>query len=101
MSRLTVTYSPAAEREMIEAWLAAADRNGVTAAEAEIDRLLSRNPLGAGRELHEGLRELIVPPLRVLFSASPDDLTVEVAAVRLLPGEARADRHGSNGRPGD
>ena len=101
MTRFTVIFKPQALGELAEAYLAAADRNGVVAAESEICSLLERRPSSAGRELHEGLREIVVAPLRMLFSASEPDRKVEIETVRLLPGEARADRHGSNGRSGD
>ena len=101
MSSFTVILSLDAETELGEAYLAAADRNAVVAAEAEIFRRLKGAPASAGRDLHEGLRELSFPPLRMLFTVSEPDRTVEVETVRLLPGEARADRHGGNGRPGD
>ena len=101
MKHYTVVLNDAAEGGLAEAYLAAADRNAVTTAGAEIERTLARDPTGAGQEKHEGLRELQCDPLRVFFSVSPADRVVEVAMVRLLPGRARADRHPGNGRTGD
>src|SRR5262245_4577658 len=54
--------------ELTLLWLQATDPNAVTQAEATIYSLLRRAPLQHGAEISEGLRELTVPPLRVLYS---------------------------------
>ena len=86
---------------MANAWLAAADRNAVVAAEAEVARSLASRPGAVGREIHEELRELVAEPLRVVYTVSEPDRIANVERVVLVPGHARADRHGGNGRPGD
>jgi hypothetical protein len=68
--------------DLASMWLTAADPRSVTQAQAAIDSLLSRNPLGHGAEISEGLRELTVPPLRILYSVDTNKRVVEVSAVK-------------------
>ena len=44
----TVVWAPAAERELMEHWLAAADRAALTAAADEIDQRLANSPADEG-----------------------------------------------------
>lgn len=59
MSRFTVEPTPRAEGQLATAWLAATDRNALTRAAAEIDRLLAADPVNNGTELSEGLYRII------------------------------------------
>jgi hypothetical protein len=45
----TVEWLPDALRELASLWLQAVDRNAVTAAQEEADRLLAQDPEGNGR----------------------------------------------------
>ena len=83
MTRYTVVWLRDATDELGEIWLAAQDRNVVTAASAEIDRELASDATAKGRPLSEGLRVFDAPPLRAVFSVSDPDRKVEVARVRL------------------
>jgi hypothetical protein len=60
-----VEWTDDAIDELTALWLQASDPNEVTAAQATIDGLLARAPLHHGQEVSEGLRRLVVPPLRV------------------------------------
>ena len=84
MTRYTVTWVPNAQDELAQIWLDAPDRQAVTAATHRIDRELAEDAPTKGTEVSEGLRELIVPPLKVLFTASEADRLVVVAKVHFL-----------------
>ncbi|MDA1054989.1 MAG: hypothetical protein O3C40_31585 [Planctomycetota bacterium] len=84
MSRYTVVWLRDAINELGEIWLAATDRNAVTAASEEIDRSLATDAATKGKPLSEGLRIYDAAPLRAVFSVSDLDQRVEVARVRWL-----------------
>ena len=62
-----VRWKRSALNRATELWLDAPDRTEVTAAVAEIDRLLARNPQEAGESRSDLVRVLFVPPLGVFF----------------------------------
>ena len=78
--RFTVTWSPSAQIQLARLWLAAADRNSVTAAQHQIDQLLRVDPHLRGFPFF-GDRVLSVAPLHVRFSIDTMDMIVEVAEV--------------------
>ena len=84
MTRYTVVWLRDAIDELGEIWIAAQDRNAVTAASAEIDRELATDASTKGKSLSEGLLPYDAPPLRAVFSVSDPDRKVEIARVRLL-----------------
>lgn len=84
MIRYTVVWPKSVRDELADIWIEASNRNAVTAAANEIDVQLLRNALTKGLELHEGLRALFVPPLRVVFTVNEDDLIVEVLRITRL-----------------
>ncbi|MDV6033471.1 MAG: hypothetical protein F9B45_25960 [Phycisphaera sp. RhM] len=84
MTRYTVVWLRDAIDELGNIWLAAQDRDAVTATSAEIDRELASDATAKGKSLSEGLRVYDAPPLRAVFSVSDPDRTVEVARVRTL-----------------
>jgi hypothetical protein len=53
--------------DLADLWTTAPDRQAVNAAENEIYRQLTRDPLGAGQELSEGLRKVTVDPLTAYY----------------------------------
>ena len=88
MTRYIVTWVESAQEELAQIWIDASDRQAVTAATHAIDRELVEDAATKGSELREGLRELTVPPLRVLFLVREEDRLVEVSKVRYLPSPA-------------
>jgi len=84
MTRYTVIWPQQVQDQVAEIWLESTRREAVTSAMADIDRLLSTDPLEMSVELREGLRLMIVPPLRILFAVREDDRIVEVARVASL-----------------
>lgn len=77
----TVVYRPAAEKDLAELWLRAADRNAVSAAADAIDRKLKSDPLSAGKSLIGDLRTVIEEPPEAAFQVSVPDRLVSVWAV--------------------
>ena len=98
--RYTVALSPLAEAGLAAAYVAAVDRNGLTALWDRIEARLRRDPVAAGTS-QEGLFSIRVPPLSVMYEVRPDDRVVQVQSVRLLRTAARGEQHGSNGRSAD
>ena len=79
--KFTIRWIPSAERELAESWLAAPDRNAVTAAAYAIERLLEVDPLRAGESRPNGRRILLEPPLGVLFEVDSKREVVRVVKV--------------------
>ncbi len=70
--KFTPDWSPI-EQELAQIWLNAPDRQAVTEAAYEIDRLLTRDPLNAGESREGNTRILIVEPLAVYYDVILDD----------------------------
>jgi hypothetical protein len=85
MNPFRVEWEPAAEDELARIWLRASDPLSVTAAQAQADQLLSRDPVKYGRHLSEGLYCLDVPPLVLTYTIDPTKRLVEVTWVRSSP----------------
>ena len=82
MNSFRVDWEPAAEDELARIWLRSNDRQAVTTAQAQADRLLGFDPLNHGRHLSEGLYCIDVPPLVVTYSVDTANRQVEVSWVR-------------------
>jgi hypothetical protein len=78
--RFTVIWSLIAQDQMADLWLSASDRNAVTRAQAEIDRVLLIDPDQQGMPFF-GDRIVVVLPLRALFSINLMDMQVVVEQV--------------------
>lgn len=76
--RYTVLWTPAAEQDLAEVWLHAADRVAVTAAADMLDQLLAQNPDQQGEDCFDTVRTLVVPPLGVDFEVVAMDRIVYV-----------------------
>jgi plasmid stabilization system protein ParE len=81
----TVDWIPEAEDDLADAWLNAHDPNAVTDAQARIDRLLARDPVNSGKQVHEGLYQIVDAPLTVFYSVDPARRLVEVSRVWYTP----------------
>src|SRR4051794_6517402 len=79
--RYFVDWKPDALNGLSAAWVALADKAAVNDADAEIARLLARDPLAVGSHTSEGLRKLDVPPLRAYYSVDVANRVVEVLQV--------------------
>jgi len=74
----TVIRKPAAEAELAEMWLNAANRDVVAAAANEIDRLLGTNPAEQGESRSGATRVTFVYPVGVFFDVQEEDRIVSV-----------------------
>ncbi len=81
--RYTVTYEQQALDALMRFYINAADRQAISKASNEIDRLLKTSPETCGMPFHV-FRRLTVSPLEVMYFVSPDDCMVRVYTVRLL-----------------
>jgi hypothetical protein len=79
--RYTVVYEPLALLDLPRLWMAAADRQAVTNAANDIDRLLCSSPTSVGTPFGS-FRRMTVSPLEVLYNISPDDRMVRVYTLR-------------------
>jgi len=73
MTRYTVVWHQDAHDELARLWLESRDREAVTLAADAIDRRLSSDALTQGITVPDNLRQLTIPPLRVLFAVSEPD----------------------------
>jgi plasmid stabilization system protein ParE len=81
--RYTVVYLSPAEEKLADIWTHAGNRQAVTRAANQIDRLLKFSAERQGEEHPEG-RRLVVEPLAVVFRVLPDDRLVQVIEVEYL-----------------
>jgi hypothetical protein len=77
----TVVWVPAAEQELAQLWMDAAQRREVTQAAQEIDDRLRFAPADQGESRPHGRRILLVPPLGATFEILSDDRLVRVLDV--------------------
>lgn len=77
----TVVWKPAAEEELARLWTEAADRNAVSAAADQIDRLLHSRPKEEGESRSGAMRVMFIDPLGVFFHVSEPDRVVSVVRV--------------------
>ncbi len=75
--RYTLVWIPDADDELARIWTDASDKRAVTDATNEIERILKRQPLTAGKPYDDD-RSLVVNPLEVIYTVSPDDCMVRV-----------------------
>ena len=76
-----VRWKRTALERVAELWLDSADRNRVTDAVAEIDRLLAIKPSAVGESRSEEVRILFEPPLGVFYEFDESTRTVWVLKV--------------------
>lgn len=79
-----VNWEPNAISALAAIWLQAANRQAVTVAQDEIDRLLAADPYAHGISVSEGLYAIEVDPLRAQFELSDANHIVRVVAVGWL-----------------
>jgi mRNA-degrading endonuclease RelE of RelBE toxin-antitoxin system len=76
-----VVWSPGAELELADVWLAATDRNQISRIAREIDVRLQQNPNEEGESRTPGVRILIEAPLGVSFQVEESRRRVLVVHV--------------------
>jgi plasmid stabilization system protein ParE len=78
----TVSWTQQAEDDLARAWLAAEDRNAVTAASNTLDRALASDPYALGIPIGTPqIRTASEPPLAIDFEIIEDDKKVRVLRV--------------------
>ena len=82
MSPYQVDWDAVAEAQLARIWMAALEPATITSDQAEVDRLLSRDPFQHGRHLSEGLYRIQVGSLLINFTVSVDARLVNVTWVR-------------------
>lgn len=80
--KFTVVWKPAAERQLADIWLDAADRNDVTTASEEIEAALAMRPDEIGESRPLDCRIAFVLPLALTFRVMVANRLVEVVSVR-------------------
>jgi hypothetical protein len=81
VTRYTVVWHQEALDELARLWLDAESRDPITLAASAIDRHLSTEAPEKGTAIPDNLRQLTIPPLRVLFAVSEDDRMVRILEV--------------------
>lgn len=76
----TVTWHRDAQDDLMRIWLAATDRDAVTAAANLIDRELAVDPMSKGEDFY-GDRLLVVVPIAIGFVVREGDNLVEVRQI--------------------
>jgi len=79
--KYTVIWKPAADQELARLWTEATNRDAVSLAAAEIDRLLGSNPADQGESRSGAMRVLFVEPVGVFFHVAELDRIVSVVRV--------------------
>jgi hypothetical protein len=81
MNGYAVSWQSEAEDELASIWIQALDRQAVTQAQVQVDRLLARDPLGCGSEVAEGLWKIMLVPLVVYYEVDNNRRRVTVVKV--------------------
>ena len=76
-----VDWMPQAVTQLADLWLAATDRNAVTAAAHVVDQTLAVDADAVGRAVFDTVREYAYPPLGVEFEVIVADARVWVLTV--------------------
>jgi hypothetical protein len=84
MIRYTVVWHDDAQDQLADRWINAPDRQAVTAATNSIDKHLEWDAPLKGAAVEGDLRELIVPPLRVLVAVSEPDRLAKIVHVETM-----------------
>jgi hypothetical protein len=78
-----VDWVPSAQDKLADLWTQAADRQAITDAANEADRLLAHDPESKGEDFY-GDRLLVVPPLHIVFTADRSKQHVLILDVWLV-----------------
>jgi hypothetical protein len=74
---------------LAEIWLAAPDRNSVTAAVNELEAILGRTPLQVGESRGPETRIVIVRPLAAVYEVRERDRLVQILSIIRVPSRER------------
>jgi hypothetical protein len=80
----TVVWKRAAQDELAQIWVDAADRGAVTAASHLIEQQLGRDPMNLGESRSGNARVVFEPPLAVVYRVNNSRRRVTVVSVRAM-----------------
>jgi hypothetical protein len=81
MSPYTVVWLEEARDDLARLWLAASNRQAITSASDEVDRLRQTDPFAVSHHVAEGIWKLHIAPL--LFAVFETDRRIEVTNIVL------------------
>ena len=81
MTRFTVVWHDDAQNQLADLWAKTSDRQSITLAANATDKHLAIDAESKGIAVEGGLRQVVVPPLRLLFAVSEADRTVRILDV--------------------
>jgi mRNA-degrading endonuclease RelE of RelBE toxin-antitoxin system len=76
-----VDWTARAENELADVWMNSPDPDAVAAAARDVERRLSRNPLGIGESRELGNRIVFETPLAVIYWVDTTNRIVTVVSV--------------------
>ena len=82
MTRYTVIWQADALDDLADIWLESSNRDRIVSVAESIDLELAVDPFWKSREMSEGLMELVLPPLRILFVINEEDRQVKVYRIK-------------------
>lgn len=85
MSHFRLHWQPRALDDLADIWIKARDRAAVNMAVDLIEAQLTDNPTGWGTQLSEGLYQISIRPVRLLFTCDANQGIVKVLRARRWP----------------
>lgn len=85
MSRFRLDWQPRALDDLADIWMKAPDRAAVNLAIDFLEAQLAESPAVWGRELSEGLYQITIQPVRLLFTVDTKGQIVKVLYARRWP----------------
>jgi SpoVK/Ycf46/Vps4 family AAA+-type ATPase len=80
----TVVWMSAAEEQLAEIWINAADKAALTLVVNQIDAIIDRDPYEFSESREADRRVMNLPPLGVSFRVSEDDRLVRVIGIWIV-----------------
>ena len=85
MIQFRLHWQPRALDDLADIWIRAPDRQAVNIAVDLIEAQLMANPAGWGTQLSEGLYQISIRPIRLLFTWDANQGIVKVLGARRWP----------------
>lgn len=85
MSRFRLYWQPGALDDLADIWMKASDRAAVNLAIDLLEAQLAENPTVWGKELSEGLYQISIQPVRLLFTLDAKGRIVKVLHAQRRP----------------
>jgi hypothetical protein len=85
MSAFRLHWQPRALDDLADIWIKASDRSAVNMAVDLIEAQLAEDPMAWGTQLSEGLYQISIRPVRLLFTCNANQHIVKVLRARRWP----------------